>query len=531
MSRQNEVMFYTDGRHTSVYIYEPPMDKRLYTAPIDELVDLGIDTICYAVGDCRVLLYDTKVGERWGHNLQRTNHIIWYRAALNVEQFILAGNDPLQVVCERAQELGFGFIPSLLLGMQHQVPAVVNDCRCSDFCFDHPEYQVGPEPDRPESRWDDPTRFSYAIPEVRQNRLAVIEELVSAYDTDGIELNLYDYAPFLARHEIPEHTSTFTRFVADARRLCDAAAARQGRPKRLLVRVGASLAGCSSLGIDLQAMIGDQIVDTVVAMPPHSSGMMAQHPGGLAELIEAASGTGVRVIQGISTTVRHDAFAAAPRQMQAAQAAIGYRAGARGVFFSTYYPDGYPYADADLANLRFMGHPELLAHKDKHFAVRQGPNEVEDTPGDYSMPHPLPVALEQGKVGAEQRLSVSDDVIPAMEAGELSRCELRVRLMSLIHDDTFELWFNDVRISREQQQWQDWTYAVRPVPGKTPMVNNYWITVDLLRSGHLPRLGDNSVRVDLTRHDPRCDPAVQLHDVELLVQYRDHRHAPRRDEW
>ena len=55
---------------------------------------------------------------------------------------------------------------------------------------EHPEYQVGSEPDLPEARWDDPTRFSYAIPEVRRNRLAVIEELVSAYDTDGIELNL-----------------------------------------------------------------------------------------------------------------------------------------------------------------------------------------------------------------------------------------------------------------------------------------------------------------------------------------------------
>ena len=51
MSKDNEVIFYTDGRHTSVYIYEPPMDKRIYTALIDELVDLGIHTICYALGD------------------------------------------------------------------------------------------------------------------------------------------------------------------------------------------------------------------------------------------------------------------------------------------------------------------------------------------------------------------------------------------------------------------------------------------------------------------------------------------------
>ena len=78
MSESHEVMFYTDGRHTSVYLYEPPMGVRQYIEPIDELVDLGIDTISYAVGDCSVLLYDTKVGERWGHNVDLTDHQIWY---------------------------------------------------------------------------------------------------------------------------------------------------------------------------------------------------------------------------------------------------------------------------------------------------------------------------------------------------------------------------------------------------------------------------------------------------------------------
>jgi hypothetical protein len=71
---------------------------------------------------------------------------------------------------------------------------------------------------------------------------------------------------------------------------------------------------------------------------------------------------------------------------------------------------------------------------------------------------------------------------------------------------------------------------VRPVPGNR-LGSHYWITVDLLRLGPLPLQGDNVVRVDLTHHDPRCAPPVLLHDVELIVQYRDRRHAPRRDEW
>ena len=531
MTDKNEVVFYTDGRHSSVYIYEPPMDERIYTAPIDELVDLGIDTITYAVGDCRVLLYDTKVGEHWGHNVNKTNHLIWYRAGINLEKFIAAGIDPLHIVCRRAHQVGFKFLPSLILGMQHQEPAEVTDCRCSDFCFEHPEYQVGPEADIAAAQWDDPTRFSYAIPAVRQNRLAVIEELVSSYDTDGIELNLKDYAPFLARHEIAAHTDTFTQFIIEARRLCDQAAAQQNREKRLLVRTAASLAGCKTLGIDLETLIREEIVHGVLAMVPHSGEQMDPQPTGIAALVDAAHNSNVKIICGISNTIIHDAYHHSTREMGAAQAGNAYSIGAGGVFFTTYYPNGYPYADADLANIRFMGRPELLAHKDKHYVVRQGPNGPDATPGDHLSPHPLPVELKVGETGTEQTLYIADDLAAKQTLGEVAKCELRLRICEIGHEDTFDLWLNGVQIPRPQQEWIDWTYSVRPVPGGDRVLDAYWITVDLVRWDLLPQIGDNNIRVDLTKHDPRIYPPVLLHDVELVVQYRDHRHAPRRDEW
>ena len=531
MSRQHEVIFYTDGRHSSVYIHEPPMGEQAYTAPIDELVDVGIDTITYAVGDCRVLLYDTKAGERWGHNVQKTNHIIFYRAKRNLEAFLAEGKDPLKVVCARAHELGFSFMPSLLLVMSHQPRAEATNCRCSDFCMDHPEFQVGEEPDCPEARWDSPVRLSYAHEPVRADRLAVIRELVEDYETDGIELNMYDYVPFLARREIPQHTDTFTRFVRDARALCDAAAKKQGRPKRLLVRAAASLSGTKAAGIDLQTMIGDAIIDTVLAMPPHKSGFAEPHPGSIEQLVTAARHTNVKIVAAVSTDIRHDALKTAPRPMQIAQAANAYAAGAGGVFFATYYPTGYPYADADLANLRFMGHPELLVRQDKHFFVRQGPNTPDDSPGDYGSPHPLPAELEAGRPGTPVQLYVCDDVARRREQGELARCELRVRLYNFIETDTFELYLNDQLIPRQHQEWLDWTYSVRKVPGNMRLLNHYWITVDLMRRGPFPRVGDNAVRVDLKEHDPRVVHPVFLHDVELVVDYRDHRHQPRRDEW
>ena len=45
MSRRREIMFQTDARHSSIYMYEPPMGIRQIVEPIDEVLDLGIDTI------------------------------------------------------------------------------------------------------------------------------------------------------------------------------------------------------------------------------------------------------------------------------------------------------------------------------------------------------------------------------------------------------------------------------------------------------------------------------------------------------
>ena len=44
-SSKPEVIFETDGRHSNTYRYEPPIGARKYAEPIDEVLDLGVDTI------------------------------------------------------------------------------------------------------------------------------------------------------------------------------------------------------------------------------------------------------------------------------------------------------------------------------------------------------------------------------------------------------------------------------------------------------------------------------------------------------
>jgi uncharacterized lipoprotein YddW (UPF0748 family) len=522
MSKTHEVMFYTDGRHTSVYLYEPPMGVKQYVEPIDELLDLGIDTVSYAVGDCSVLLYDSKVGEHWGHNVDLTDHDIWWRAAQNAKAMIASGTDPLMLVCEHAQRRGFNFLPHLLLNMLHTPHDRVTNCRVADFTTEHPEWRVGEEPDYPQAQYDNPERLSFAVDEVRADRLAVVAELVGDYPTDGIELNMSDYAPFIGRAEVAEHTETLTEWMRAIRQVCDEAANAQGRAKRLVIRIGATLAGNKAMGMDVETWIKEGIVDAVIGM--EVVGGFANDTTGLQDIVEAAAGTRVRVLAGIESA-NHPELS---RPVVRAAAANAYAAGAQGVLFHTYYPapKRYPYDDEATGRLRFMGYPDLLAGFDKKY--RLGLPYNANTAASYGLAEQLPAQLACDAPAHECRLEVGDDVAGRAAVGEVWHCELRVLLQHLTYADRIRLIWNGEEIPEEAWRKADWTYQLRPRPDYA--VDAYRLHVDLKQLQRLPLVGVNRLSAEILEKDAQLIHPVTLADIDLIVEYLPHRNALREDE-
>ena len=521
MSESHEVMFFTDGRHTSTYLYEPPMGVRQYLEPIDEVVDLGIDTIVYGVGDGSVLHYATEAGERWGHNIDLVDTAIWYRAGMNLASAIERGIDLLALICKHAQGYGFQFIPSFLVPVTHTPRQRVTNARLGDFVMDHPERQVGPEPDVAEAKYDRPNRLSFVYPEVRENRLAVIRELVARYPTDGVDVNLVSgIMPLIARRDVPEHTQTITDWIADVRSACQEAAADQGRAKRLVVRVPCTLSGCLVMGIDVERWIKDGLVDTVVAMP--AVGGYENDTARLREIVAAAEGTGVTVVAGVLSQGQHYT-----REVANATGSNAYAAGARGLFFVTYYPSPgrYPYDDAALGRLRLMGRPELLAHKDKSF--RLGPTADPDPGFPLGEKGQLPAYPTPGQTGPEITVEVSDDLEAKAELGELWRCELRVMLQNMVHHDRVRLVWNGAEVPEETIRLADWTYHIRPRAEHA--VLGYRLHVDL-KAGRLPKQGTNTVRVDVLEKDEHLIHPISISEVEISVEYLPHDHGIRDDE-
>lgn len=45
------LLFYHDGRHPLIYMYEPPMEKEQYEAAVDELAGTPVEAIMFCLGD------------------------------------------------------------------------------------------------------------------------------------------------------------------------------------------------------------------------------------------------------------------------------------------------------------------------------------------------------------------------------------------------------------------------------------------------------------------------------------------------
>ena len=61
------------------------------------------------------------------------------------------------------------------------------------------------------------------------------------------------------------------------------------------------------MGIALETIIREGIVDTVLEIPPQSTELADTDPQGISELADTAASAGVKIVTGLTNLVRHDA--------------------------------------------------------------------------------------------------------------------------------------------------------------------------------------------------------------------------------
>ena len=231
----------------------------MFTAAVDEAADAGVDAHLFQPGLCWLPWWPSQV-------LPLEKHVQWFRNRFDPEakpdefmQFVLDGGDFVKLTLDRCRKRGVGAFISFRLNDAHNKnprldpdqPSTAKIYSTPQFYSKHPEYRLKPQV----SGWPSYTQFihNWAIPEVREFKYRLIEELCQNYDLDGIELDFMRH-PYLfhpAQTTREQRCLIMAEFVARVRKLLDQTA--RGHHRWLGVRIPAYLDTYGAIGIDLPA--------------------------------------------------------------------------------------------------------------------------------------------------------------------------------------------------------------------------------------------------------------------------------------
>lgn len=525
-----KVYFFDDGRHAAgLYQFEPPLTPEDHCYTVDQLVNTGIDTYIYAATlEGGVVQYDSRVAQKWGDNVQKWNHAIWYRAGRNLKQLVADGHDPLKLLIDAAHRGGILFLPSCHVDLQGGDRATHGGWgRKSDFVYEHPQFHVGEEDD-PRAKGVSPTRFNLLHAEAREERFRVAEELLTRYETDGLELNLAEddyFGPYCRFDEVDRLAPLLTEWIRRIRAAARKAEQAQGRRKHIYARIFAHPDTWKMLGYEVSKWVSEGIIDGLICASSDSEHL--DQDVDLEPALRVTRGTKCRVLAAYCNVLSRQLRRYGSQMMIWAGAANSYAQGAHGFGLADAHwtPNGWPLTDHDYQTLRILGNPDLLATVDKCYHVRS-----DRTPGTVQAWLPggarsLTRTLKDGET-AEIPLRIADDLPRWHKLGRVKSVRLRIRFANLVPTgDKIKVEWNGARLPDSILTRIDLNYRLLPNGAINPYgyIHEYRLPLE-----NYPRSGRNNLKITLIERDPMLLTPFEVYDVDCAIEYRLHRNFVKR---
>ena len=509
-ARKPRIMFYHDGRHPLIYMYEPPMQKEEYDSAVDELLGTPVEALMFTMGDGRTVLHDTRVGELWGDHLRNKKwpHLIFRRAYQNAKGLIQAGQDPLRIVCDRARGRGMLVYPVLLV--QQGTGKRGEDTRASEFRFNHRHLEIGAgggvDPAFPGFHGLD---FKHEA--VRRERFALIEETLQRYPVDGFELQL-NYMPYYFR---PDEVEPGRRTMTEWIRRVFQAVKRSGEGRELVLRVPASLEQCESVGLDIREWLRQGIVDVLIPQGPGRFDQMLD----LGPMVSAARGSGCRIHGYLPNTVDSDRLMESTLPITRAGACNLWDQGVDGLYVAQWF-NNWPYGSSFYERLRELPHPEVMAPRDKHYFLQTTTGRYPDRAGRQ-----LPAELEVNRP-VSLEFKISDELPRWDKTGRVHQVLLRIRLSNTTELDRIVFRLNGKPLPDSSLRKINQMFKLK-IPRFFQF--GYWY-VYKLGPDHWPTRGLNRLEVELKQRDPEVTPRIAVSNLELQIKYLLGKHMRRDSE-
>ena len=115
----------------------------------------------------------------------------------------------------------------------------------------------------PATKKDDVRLFNYLLPPVRDYYFAILQELCTNYDVDGVELDFQRFPKFFPSDKLDEGTSVMTAFVRRIKEMMDRIGRERGKSLKLCIRVPETLAKCQEAGLDVPGWDAAGLVEMI----------------------------------------------------------------------------------------------------------------------------------------------------------------------------------------------------------------------------------------------------------------------------
>jgi len=228
---------------------------------IEKLKDTDVDAVMCCPTMWRANLFPSEVDPGW-KKYRPEQPLSKFRSWDYIMRYLHAGGDPVKDTLEACRKCGKDFFISYRMNDHHYVTDLTWPSH-NAIWREHPEYWLGDSDTSPYTKKDNVRLFNYLLPPVRDYYFAILQELCSKYDVDGVELDFQRFPKFFPSDKLDEGARVMTAFVRRIKEMMDRIGRERGKSLKLCVRVPETLAKCEAAGLDVPGWDAAGLVEMI----------------------------------------------------------------------------------------------------------------------------------------------------------------------------------------------------------------------------------------------------------------------------
>ncbi|MCC6682447.1 MAG: family 10 glycosylhydrolase [Phycisphaeraceae bacterium] len=266
--RARRMIYNNDGNDGLGGRVDPPVTKQKFLdARTSALAGSHVDAIFYCTGVFNAYTHQSNESEQLGYNGLGTDHHKWVVGCNE------AGFDTLQSQIEFARDHDMEFFWSMRMNDVH------DSSKGRPWLFtrwkdEHRDWLMATKYTSFPYGWDvRPTwvwsAVNYEIPQVRDKVFAILQDVCSRYDIDGVELDFLRFPQFFKTQlmGVPvtqKQCDMMTDLLRRVRAMTEEVGMKRGKPMLIAIRVPDSIGYSKELGLDVATWLQEDLVDMVV---------------------------------------------------------------------------------------------------------------------------------------------------------------------------------------------------------------------------------------------------------------------------